>query len=392
MTDVHLRNNKSLYLLGLLLTFVTGSPGTVMNAQEKKTVFNKVLDLISAPSRELDPEAVYQRAPSWVFALSGDTRQFNISQRTDFTIMMQGPEGESPRQASLTSSLKGIVNGSAGFQAGYGNLTLGWTQSLGKKNDLRQKTFFFDYLGAGYAAQFQYFDYQRFMDYKMEVAQEGGDGYSIIEGKTEKPARLRSLIVDGFYSFNQRAFAYSAAYKGDKVQRRSSGSFMAGAKLIQGLVEMEPDENIVVWSGGVGRQTTTQIAFGGGYSYNIVPYHRQPDPTTGKGLRNMTVNLTAIPMVTLFNQFSSTVFVYEGGSEYAEKKSYMNGNLMVNYVARAGLIYSWDRYSVSASGSYDSYSYKGRTKILFYGSSDDHIRTSGSFGRWSATLRFSVRF
>ena len=70
----------------------------------------------------------------------------------------------------------------------------------------------------------------------------------------------------------------------------------------------------------------------------------------------------------------------------------MHGTLMVNYVAKAGLIYSWDKFSVSASGSYDSYSYKGKTRILLLGLRDNLIKSSGSFGRWSASLRFSMRF
>ena len=158
------------------------------------------------------------------------------------------------------------------------------------------------------------------------------------------------------------------------------------------MLEVDPHDRILDLVAGVGRQTTTQVAFGGGYSYNLVPYHRDPDPQTGKGLRNITFNLTAIPMVTLFNQFASTVYIYEGYSDLSERKSYMNGNLMVNYVARAGLIYSWDKYSVCASGSYDSYSYKGRTKILLTGLSDNHIKNSGRFGRWTAGIRFNVRF
>ena len=391
------QNSISNIVLGLLLTFMAGSPGNVLDAQEKRTLLDKALYLISAPSRELDPEAVYQQAPSWNVALAGDVRQFTVSQKNEFTIVISnlddyGNYTEDLWPAALTTTLTGDISKSVGIQLGYGNLSLGWTQNIGKSTDLKKRSFFFDYIGVGYAAQLQYYDYQQYMDYQLVLGEEGSDDYVVLDSKTDKPGRLRSLIADGYYSFNQRTFAYSAAYKGDKVQRRSAGSFMAGVKLIEGIMEVEPGDGIVGWIGGIGRQTTTQIAVGGGYSYNLVPYHRQPDPRTGKGLRNITMNLTAIPMVTMFNQFSSTVYVYQDDADYIEKKSYMNGNLMVNYVAKAGLIYSWDKFSVSASGSYDSYSYKGKTRILLLGLRDNLIKSSGSFGRWSASLRFSMRF
>ena len=390
-------NSLSKILLRLLFIMVTGSSATVLGAQDKQTLLSKAMGFISAPSRELDPEAVIQPAPSWTLSLSGDLRKFSVSQKSDFIVLMTymddiGDFGQTPLPSSLSSSLRSNVNKSAGFQVGYGNLTLGWNQSFGMSKELKQKVFSFDYTGAAYAAQLQYFDYQEYMEYDFEVAPKDDPNHFEEHARSEKPCRYRSLIADGFYAFNQRTFAYSAAYKGNKIQRRSSGSFMSGIKLIQGMLEVDPHDRILDLVAGVGRQTTTQVAFGGGYSYNLVPYHRDPDPQTGKGLRNITLNLTAIPMVTLFNQFASTVYIYEGYSDLSERKSYMNGNLMVNYVARAGLIYSWDKYSVCASGSYDSYSYKGRTKILLTGLSDDHIKNSGRFGRWTAGIRFNVRF
>lgn len=390
-------NSLSRVLLRLLLIIVTGSSTIVLGAQDKQTLFRKVMDFISAPSRELDREAVIQPAPSWTLSLSGDFRKFSVSQKSEFTVLMtsmdeKGDFHETPLPATLSSSIRSKVNKSVGFQVGYGNLTLGWNQSFGMSKELKQKVFSFDYTGAAYAAQLQYFDYQEYMDYDFEVGPKGNPNYYEEHASSSKPGRYRSLIADGFYAFNQRTFAYSAAYKGNKIQRRSSGSFMTGIKLIEGILEVDPHDRFLDLAAGVGRQTTTQIAFGGGYSYNLVPYHRDPDPQTGKGLRNITLNLTAIPMVTLFNQFASTIYVYEGSDDFAERKSYMNGNLMVNYVAKAGLIYSWDKYSICASGSYDSYSYKGRTNFLLMGISNDSIKNSGRFGRWTAGIRFNVRF
>ena len=50
---------------------------------------------------------------------------------------------------------------------------------------------------------------------------------------------------------------------------------------------------------------------GGGYSVNFVPWHRDPVGPRDEGLRNLTVNLTAMPVITLFNHLKTTSYVYD---------------------------------------------------------------------------------
>ena len=68
----------------------------------------------------------------------------------------------------------------------------------------------------------------------------------------------------------------------------------------------------------------------------------------------------------------------------------------MNYVFKAGAIYSWDRFFLGLSGSYDSYNDKGATKIPEEMSDSgvvfDKIRSSGRFSRWSASLKLCVKF
>ena len=224
-----------------------------------------------------------------------------------------------------------------------------------------------------------------------------GDGWDIEgSGQTDNPGRMTTFIADAFYAFNRRSFAYSAAYKGNVVQRRSAGTWMFGVKYLQGSVEYDSDEDIVSdMLLGLVRQDTRQVSFGGGFSYNLVPFHRQPGPD-GKGLRNLTFNVTAIPMVTLFNQFSSSMINSWGEGDPVRTKYVTNGKLHVNYVFKAGAIYSWDRFFLGLSGSYDSYNYKGATKIPEELSDSgvvfDKIHSSGRFSRWSASLKFCVKF
>jgi hypothetical protein len=387
---------KTLTLLVLLPVFCIPA-----HSQRRDSFWRKIVDVISAPSMELDPSAVYQPAARWSVAVSGELHQAGITQQNDIDCFSTFTEEEGGRfdevEAFASSKLLGGLDKGIGIQVGYGNLALGWNQRIGGDKGNTNTTFSFDYLAPGYAFQLQYFDFRRPVDYEMRISL-GDGGYWDLEGsgQTDHPGRMTTIIADAFYAFNRRSFAYSAAYKGNVVQRRSAGTWMFGVKYLQGLVEYDPDESIVSdMLFGLARQDTRQVSFGGGFSYNLVPFHRQPGED-GKGLRNLTFNVTAIPMVSLFNQFSSTMknpFLEENP---VMVKNVINGKLHVNYVFKAGAIYSWDRFFLNLSGSYDSYNYKGATKIPEEFSDEyiklDKIHSSGRFSRWSASLKLCVKF
>ena len=365
-------------------------------SQEKSSLWDKAVHLISAPSRELDPEAVFQPAPHWNVAVSGDLRQAGTSQRHDFTIAYAVLDDDgnmivNETNAFILSKLQGNLDKSVGFNVGYGNLSLGWNQKVGGNREYINRSFSFDFLGAGYAVQLQYLDFEQPVEYEIRTGKKEGWNDVNISGRTDKPGRMKAFIADAFYAFNRRSFAYSAVYKGNMIQRRSAGTWMFGTKFIGGMVENDPGETISISTGGMYKNTTRQVSFGGGFSYNFVPLHRQPGEDL-KGLRNLTVNVTAIPMVTLFNQFSSIRHDQTGDYGSDDMKVVMNGNLLINYVARAGVIYSWERYFTCLSASYDSYSYSGKSSIPFQGGYYDKVKSSGHFERWSVGLKFCVKF
>ena len=385
---------KTLTLLVLLPVFCIPA-----HSQRPDSFWSKIVDMISAPSVELDPSAVYQPAARWTVAVSGELHQAGITQENtlDYISLYEDDSsgGSELLQAYASTKLLGGVDKVIGLQVGYGNLSLGWNHRVGGDRASTNTSFSFDYLSPGYALQLQYFDFRRPVDYEMRIAL--GGGWDDIEdsGKTEKPGRMTTFIADAFYAFNRRSFAYSAVYKGNVIQRRSAGTWMFGIKYLQGLFEYDPDGLISDLLFGMVRQDTRQISYGGGFSYNLVPFHRQPGPD-GKGLRNLTFNVTAIPMVTLFNQFSSTMrnpFLEENP---VLTKNVINGKLHVNYVFKAGAIYSQDRFHIGVSGSYDSYNYKGSTRIHEEFSDEliefDKVYSSGRFSRWSASLRLCVKF
>lgn len=362
-------------------------------AQDNTPFVRRVLDKLLELSVELDPEAVYQPAARWTFALTGDLRQAGISQYNFFDMGVDdSSEGVTDVISNIWTSaetrLRGDIHKVVGFQVGYGNISF----SLGKKigSGGTNSTYAFDYMNAGYALQVQYFSYSQPVDYSFVI---GVDGEALYDetGVTEDPGSMKAFIADAMYAFNRRSFAYSAAYKGNKMQRRSAGSWMFGTKLMLSEYMMEPGEEVVQWAGGQARHTSTQISFGGGYSFNFVPFHRQPYGDREKGLRNLVFNVTALPMVTLFNQFTATHYELDPDADtivfIPVQKAVMNGRLKFNYIARAGIGFTRDLFTVNLSASVDSFVYQGEMDLP---DSDWLYRwagASGEFTRWSVGLR-----
>jgi hypothetical protein len=292
---------------------------------------------------------------------------------------------------NLSANVRGKISTGIGVQVGFGDLSLSLSRNLGGEG--KDHVFSFDYQSAGYALQAQYFSHSAPVDYHQTFAEEGHWAYRDEDGVTEKPGLLRSLLVDGFYAFNRRTFAYSAAYRGTLFQKRSAGSWMFGSKLILGEYRIDPEEEFAHWLNGQARQTTAQVSFGGGYSYNLVPFHRQPSGERDKGLRNLTINLTLLPMVTLFNQFTATAYNDLADGVYTRvDKVVRNGKLQVNYVARIGIGYTYNLFSINLSASNNDYSYRGIGSITYGGYVSNNVKTEGKYFRWTTALRLGMRF
>ena len=366
------------------------------HAQGQKGFIQSTLDRVLTPSRSLDPNVIYVPAPRWTLALTGDLRQASFTQTQDFFLPSAklSPSGEMIIEeipVHLSANLRGKIDKGIGIQAGYGDLCLSLSKNFGGEGT--DRVFSVDFQSAGYALQAQYFSYSNPVNYHQIFGEEGHWAHRDEDGMTEKPGQLRSFLVDAFYAFNRRSFAYSAAYRGNLFQKRSAGSWMFGSKVILGEYRIDPEEEIAHWVNGQSRQTTAQVSLGGGYSYNLVPFHRQPYAERDKGLRNLTINLTFLPMVTFFNQFTSTAYNnLENGVYTQVDRDVRNGRLQVNYVARIGIGYTYDLFSVNLSASNNDYTYRGISAINYGGFLSDAVETRGSFFRWTTTLRLGMRF
>ena len=354
-------------------------------SQEKTSLWKWLKDRAVTPAKALDTEAVYQPAPTFHIGISGDLRRAGMSQKCQLTY-----GDEDMAETYVLTDLRGVPSTGIGLHMGYGNLSLAWNKKVGVKDKQAIKTISFEYVNPGYAVQLQYFGFKKPINYEVGVSRNGHNEV-ITSGETLNPGHITAFITDAFYSFNRSGFAYSAVYKGNVIQKRTAGSFMLGTKFIQGMIEYEPEELISGMMLGLTRQATVQASLGGGFSYNHVLLHHQPG-ADGTGLRNLTLNATAIPMLTVVNRFASTIQKVSPEGNSLPEKNRTNGKMRVNYVAKVGAIYSLDHFFVSLTGGYDSFLYSGVTDVTAYDLLYEAINSSGRFFRWSTSLKFCVKF
>lgn len=236
-----------------------------------------------------------------------------------------------------------------------------------------------------YGAKIQFFKTHEYIDGNLDV-----DGASLPYTFTsDYPGTMRTLTFDAYYLFNHRHFSYTAATEGNFVQHRSAGSWMAIAKYQQGDMSLDQNDKFMLsFSSGLCRYITRQVSLGAGYSFNFVPIHKNAsNPLSGKGFRNLTVNLSAIPMASLYNHLITYSILREGDSS---GRSQFDGKIVPAFIVRGGLSFSWDRFCLVSSVSYNRFGFNGLPSVVW---EDGHslkndIDTDGSF--YDLTAKFSV--
>ena len=185
-----------------------------------------------------------------------------------------------------------------------------------------------------------------------------------------KPIKTRTLFLDGYYLFNKRC-SYAAAYDQSVIQKRSSGSLMAGAMYTHSSTKYDDNINadLIMLMGDIGVIKSDQVSAGAGYIYNWVP---------AKGL---LISAMAIPMLTFYNhhkmwRFDSNlkdVVSQDGWDEFMDmpEEDYRireaetdhivskNSNIKLNFDARLSITYEWNsRVFINAFGQLNSFGYK----------------------------------
>lgn len=384
-----------------------------------------LLAWLRAPDRSLDPAYVFQPSTPWTVGMETSMIDTRARMSHDMTIIRNLPDGTvQVDHPSLVSDQQSPAAWKLGASLSYGKLSLGYGSEIFRRSPGKNTLFSFSYWKQAFGIQAQYYKVFDFVStrYQAEQPDAAQEEMLLTSGM---PALSRKLSLDAYYAFEHKRFAYTSAYKCDVIQRRSAGSWMLGAKYVQGDMRYNAaDEAIIQFHQGAGCFTSQQFSLGGGYSYNWVPLHRQPAGEGLRGLRNLTLNATVMPLVTLLNHFQTIGYVYpdwetavavvlreKGRSDYSEdlasdvasyrrnhckdgEKNRLNGRPSLSVITRMALCLNWNRFCVNASFQFN--------QLPFYGSSHNNwnqgdisvsdIVARGVFYDWMANLHFYVRF
>lgn len=376
---------RFLIIVALLLGCVS------MQAQEN-SFWHKINRFLTKRA-VVDTTRIYQPKASFSLGLFTTGQKANFDVNVDFDVhLSDGNLLEGVSTYDLNENLCQKI----GLEVGYGNVALGYGIEIGTKSAKQKRTFAFNILGKSWGVRLNYYRITNPFISGLTVGNEGDNNYVHDEFISSEMASLQSLAIDGYYVFNNKRFAYPAAYKMSLVQRRTSGSWMLTARYMQGYLYNSPDAaldsyNLLDCFG------TVQASIGGGYSVNFVLWHKDPVGPRDEKLRNITINLTAMPILTAVNFLKTTSYRYDDeGNCVGEKNSSVWCYPVPNFIGSAAASITLGRFYFTTQFIYNRFYFRSRD-AFDAGQMDlpdyvEGINFAGTFRDWTLKGLLVYRF
>ena len=344
------------FIIAITLLF-----GLVSLQAQEITIWQKVNHFLTKPAI-IDTTRIYQPKPCFSLGLftTGQKAGFDVDVNFDIDLDEMG------KYAGISSySLGENLCKKIGLEVGYGNVGFGYGLEVGPRSAWKKSAFAFNIVGKSWGVRLNYFNITNSFTSGLTLGTEGDSLYIHDKFVSKELASLKSLTIDGYYVFNNKRFAYPAAYKMGLVQRRTAGSWMLTARYMQGNIYNSPEAS---WDSYnlLDCFSTMQASVGGGYSVNFVLWHKDPTESRDQGLRNLTVNLTAMPVITLCNYLKTTSYEYgfdeemEDINHTGEKVSKIWCYPMPNYIGSAAIGFTFNRFFFSTQFTYNRFYFRSR--------------------------------
>ena len=334
------------FVIALTLFFCCVS----LQAQEI-TIWQKVNYFLTKPAI-IDTTRIYQ--PKSCFSLglftTGQKAGFNVDVNFGIDLDEMGSVAGVSNYSLSENPCKKI-----GLELGYGNVGFGYGLEVGPRSAWKKSAFAFNVVGKSWGVHLNYYNITNPFKSGLTLGTEGDSLYIHDEFISKELASLRSFTIDGYYVFNNKRFAYPAAYKMGLVQRRTAGSWMLTARYMQGNIYNSPE---AAWDSYnlLDCFSTMQASVGGGYSVNFVLWHKDTIGSRDEGLRNLTINFTAMPVLTLFNYLKITSYEYDEDGKYSGKKvSKVLCYPVPNYIGSAAVSLTMWRFYFSTQFTYNRF-------------------------------------
>jgi len=225
---------------------------------------------------------------------------------------------------SMRGKLKSDDMRTIGVEVGYSGLSLGFSinpTSNSKKYKDEEVTM--NYYDNHFGFDVEYQHIKSFHGYQNSW----GERWPVEKGDM----KMNNLRINGYYVFNGKKFSYPAAFNYTYLQKRSAGSWLAGATFQNTKLRTTPDTDDPDPYNA--RLHSTFVAIGGGYAYNWV-FHR-----------NWLLHVSALPSLIVYARHSTRVS-YEG-ENYQEKSHAHFPDAMTT--ERVALVRNWSKFYGGAS-------------------------------------------
>lgn len=343
----------------------------------------RLLQSVTVRKQGFDSTYVFQPTLKWMVGV--ESEMVRVGADLHSTLSVTDLRGDQPsiQNGTMDTDMRNEPYRKLGLTAGYGSLSAGYGVQLGKKDEKRNSYFDLGMTSTSYGARVRYVKIRQYPEGHLDLGE-------VIDLNSNYKGEMRNLTVDGFYAFNRRRFVYSAAYNGRILQRRSAGSWLVSAKYTQGDFSLDPADPLWIRLNNLRRYSVQQVCAGGGYSFNWVLLHRDPtDPATAVGLRNLTLNATALCQLSFLNNVQTEQAVGTTTDVVRYK-----GRPALTPSVEGGLCYTRGRCNFLASVGYDRFGFQGIDTEV---SSENNtlrtkVRTQGVFHDLTVKGKVLVRF
>ena len=253
-------------------------------------------DFVEKP-KNIDTNYVYQYPPRLSLALTGKIQQVGFMAYSDFKLYDVIP-------GSSVSYLDEGMYKKIGLEASYGGMSLGFDVQVGVKSATKRRSLAFGIQNLKWGVRVRYFGIKNHIINNITIGNPGDDYYTNDIKKSSGLGNLRNLSIDGYWMLNHRKFSYTATNIMNVVQKHTAGSFMLGARFMWSDLDTKEDLN-----GLFEAYSAIQFAIGGGYSANIVLWNRDKVNHDDRTVRNLTFNITAMPVLSLVNYLQTKAYV-----------------------------------------------------------------------------------
>lgn len=281
---------------------------------------------------EVDSGYIYQRPACFSVDGNFNMQNFIVDINSKYNLKVANGVSDSVWvPATSIMSFKGGVKSGLGVGIGYGNLGFGYGFNLGAKDKKSSATLNFAIKGHKWGIGINIFMLNHYAHSTTTIDKEGSNWYKKEIDISNQPCDVFRMSLDAYWTLKRGKFAYTSAYKCGMVQRKSAGSMLIGGNLLVSGVFCDESDDVFA-NTGLRDFFLAQASVGVGYSYNAVLMHRDPTAPNSEGLRNLTFNITLLPLLN----FNNGIYVLPHGENEAVKmpcpiSPNLNGSLAISY-------------------------------------------------------------